>query len=225
MANFGDLILVLGDYHIPHRASGIHEKFKRMLVPNKMQHAICTGNIQREQYSELCTLAPNVTVVRGDMDIDNEDGSTGVSISYANQLPDTRVVQVGNFRIGVVHGHQVMPNGSMDGLEQMRRRLSVDVLISGHTHKSDFQVRDGYCYINPGSITGAQSSSTMVEGEDEDEIIPSFALLAMQGEKIVCYLYRLKDGEVDVSKTEYMKPSENDASAAAGAPMMQHLMT
>jgi hypothetical protein len=33
MANdFGELVLVVGDFHIPHRASHIPEKFKRMLV-------------------------------------------------------------------------------------------------------------------------------------------------------------------------------------------------
>lgn len=43
MAEFGELVLVLGDMHIPHRAAAIPEKFKRMLVPNKMQHVLCTG--------------------------------------------------------------------------------------------------------------------------------------------------------------------------------------
>lgn len=64
MADFGELVLVVGDCHIPHRASGIPEEFKvclfwylllsstfscvamqRMLVPGKMQHVLCTGNL------------------------------------------------------------------------------------------------------------------------------------------------------------------------------------
>ena len=40
MSDFGELALVVGDFHIPHRASGIPEKFQRMLVPNKMQRKI-----------------------------------------------------------------------------------------------------------------------------------------------------------------------------------------
>jgi vacuolar protein sorting-associated protein 29 len=52
--DFGELVLVVGDFHMPHRASGIPEKFQRMLVPNKMQHVICTGNLTtKEQYDEL----------------------------------------------------------------------------------------------------------------------------------------------------------------------------
>lgn len=36
-ADFGELALVVGDFHIPHRSAMIPEKFQRMLVPNKMQ--------------------------------------------------------------------------------------------------------------------------------------------------------------------------------------------
>ena len=54
MTKFGELALVLGHAHVPHRASIIPEKFQRMLVPNKMQHVICTGNMAtKEQYDEL----------------------------------------------------------------------------------------------------------------------------------------------------------------------------
>jgi vacuolar protein sorting-associated protein 29 len=33
-ADFGELVLVLGDLNIPHRATDIPEKFKKMLVRN-----------------------------------------------------------------------------------------------------------------------------------------------------------------------------------------------
>ena len=39
------LVLALGDLHIPHRASDLPSKFKSMLVPGKIQHIICTGNL------------------------------------------------------------------------------------------------------------------------------------------------------------------------------------
>lgn len=39
------LVLALGDLHIPHRAPDLPEKFKSMLVPGKIQHIICTGNL------------------------------------------------------------------------------------------------------------------------------------------------------------------------------------
>ncbi|KAA3460777.1 vacuolar protein sorting-associated protein 29 [Gossypium australe] len=39
------LVLAIGDLHIPHRAPDLPPKFKSMLVPGKIQHIICTGNL------------------------------------------------------------------------------------------------------------------------------------------------------------------------------------
>lgn len=190
MANFGELVLVLGDLHIPHRASAIPEKFKRMLVPNKMQHVICTGNLgSKENYDSLRDLAPNVSVVSGDVEY------TG---PQATPFPETRVISVGEFRIGVIHGHQVIPWGDHMALGMWRRKLGCDILISGHTHRNEVVEQEGYYHINPGSITGAYSPTTT-------DVTPSFVLLAVQGSKVVCYVYELIDGEVDVSKTEFTK--------------------
>jgi len=202
MASFGELVLVLGDLHIPSRENIIPAKFKRMLVPNKMQHVICTGNIgSTEQYSELRGLAPNIHVVSGDSEYDNASSLQNNAEPHS-AFPETRVVQVGVFRIGVIHGHQVIPWGDHISLAMIRRKLNVDILISGHTHKNEVVEHEGYYHINPGSITGAFTGT----GEDAT---PSFVLLAVQGEKVVCYVYELIDGEVDVSKTEFSKGGNN----------------
>lgn len=202
MANFGELVLVLGDLHIPQRTSAIPEKFKRMLVPNKMQHVICTGNLgSKEQYEELRNLAPNVHVVSGDFEFTDTAASTTTTTAAATPsttFPETRVIQVGQFRIGVVHGHQIIPWGDHVALSMMRRKLNADVLVSGHTHKNEVVEHEGYYHVNPGSITGAYSSLT-------DDVTPSFILFAVQGPKVVCYVYELINGEVDVSKTEFTK--------------------
>ncbi len=79
-----------------------------------------------------------------------------------------QVVNVGDFRIGICHGHQVgfltgleilhstqgktdkevkalsvsmqvVPWGSNEALALVQRKLNVDILISGHTH--EFKVR------------------------------------------------------------------------------------
>ena len=66
---FIQLVLVLGDLHIPHRQSGLPAKFKKLLVPGKIQHILCTGNLcTKESYDYLKTLASDVHVVRGDFD-------------------------------------------------------------------------------------------------------------------------------------------------------------
>ncbi|KAJ8602707.1 hypothetical protein CTAYLR_003744 [Chrysophaeum taylorii] len=138
-----------------------------MLVPNKMQHVICTGN-SKDQYEGLRTLAPNVHMVSGDLD----EGS----------FPESKVVQIGQFRIGVMHGHQIAPWGDPHSLGMFQRRLDVDILITGHTHKNEYY--------------GAYSSL-------HADVTPSFILLAIQGNKVVTYVYQLLGDTVDVSKSEF----------------------
>ena len=39
------LVLCIGDFHIPHRATDIPPKFKALLVPGKIHHILCPGNL------------------------------------------------------------------------------------------------------------------------------------------------------------------------------------
>jgi vacuolar protein sorting-associated protein 29 len=107
---------------------------------------LCTGNlVTKEQYDELRTLAPNVHVVRGGFDDDSS-------------FPETKVIQIGQFKVGLIHGHQVVPWGDANSLAMYQRQLDVDILISGHTHKNEVTEYEGKFFINPGSITGAYRS-------------------------------------------------------------------
>ena len=138
--NFGDLVLVLGDLHIPERTNKIPEPLKRMLVPDRMQHVICTGNVGSSPalWNEIQQLAPSCHCVAGDFENDFD------------LFPETCVVQVGQFRIGVIHGHQLLPWGNKFSVERMRRKLRVDILVTGHTHQSAvFDESDGFYHINP----------------------------------------------------------------------------
>ena len=72
--------------------------------------------------------------------------------------PEQKVVTVGQFRIGLCHGHQVVPWGEVESLAMLQRQLDVDILISGHTHKFQAYEHEGKFYINPGSATGAYSA-------------------------------------------------------------------
>jgi len=121
------------------------------------------------------------------------------SIAYWSLYSFNIYCQLKFCRIGVVHGHQILPWGNHSSLSMMRRRLDVDVLISGHTHKNEVVEHDGHYHINPGSITGAFSECR------PGNVSPSFVLLAIQGKKVVCYVYELIDDEVEVFKTEFSK--------------------
>jgi predicted phosphodiesterase len=63
------LVLLIGDLHIPHRVYDLPAKFKKLLVPGKIQQIICTGNVcDKETYEYLRTISPDVHVVKGDYD-------------------------------------------------------------------------------------------------------------------------------------------------------------
>jgi hypothetical protein len=64
-----------------------------------------------------------------------------------------------------------------------------------------------------GSITGA----FLPHGPIDQKIIPSFILLAVQDTKIVCYVYELVNGEVEVSKTELVKKQTKLPSSSSGS--------
>ena len=124
------LVLVLGDMHVPHRAAEIPKAFRKLLVPGKIQHIVCTGNIvDKATWDYLKSLCPEVHAVRGDFD----DSSFLPHI--ADTLTETKVVTIGQFKIGVCHGHQVVPWGDPESLGALQRQLDCDILVSGHTHR------------------------------------------------------------------------------------------
>jgi vacuolar protein sorting-associated protein 29 len=91
-------------------------------------------------------------------------------------------VQIGQFRIGLIHGHQVVPWGDSHALAMVQRQMDVDILVTGHTHKNEVNEYEGKWFINPGSVTGAYSAL-------DSDVVPSFILLAIQGNKVVTYVY------------------------------------
>lgn len=156
-------MLVIGDLHLPYRASDLPSKFRKLLVPGKIQQIVCTGNVcDRETLDYLRTVAGDVHVVRGDWD-DNV------------HFPSSLILHHPPLRIGVLHGHQIVPAGDTDSLCALARAMDVDVLLSGSTHKFDAFEREGRFFVNPGSATGAWSAIWPVrdpvdaEADDEDD--------------------------------------------------------
>ena len=43
--SLGEFALIIGDIHIPQRATDIPDKFRDLLLPNKMQYVLSPGNV------------------------------------------------------------------------------------------------------------------------------------------------------------------------------------
>ena len=103
-------------------------------VPGKIQHILCTGNLcTKETYDYLKTLAGDVHIVRGDFDdVSGRPGNEARQyqtlrsglflpvdsppVPQSTSYPDQKVISVGQFRIGLTHGHQVVPWGDVESL-------------------------------------------------------------------------------------------------------------
>ena len=186
-----ELVLVVGDMFVPQRAPDISEQFKSILIPNKLQHVLSLGNIgSRESNDWLKSLSNDFHQVKGDFD--------------EGDIPEKKVVQIGEFKIGMIHGHQVLPWGDPEALSNIQRELGCDILLSAHTHQIDVRAKEGKFFINPGSISGAFSHLM-------PDPTPSFVLMVLQGEDAIVYLYVLNDKKqkFEVSKLEFSKTSGN----------------
>lgn len=196
-----------------------------------MQYVLSTGNLcSKDVHDHLKTLAPSVHVVRGDFDDVRPVPSLGRPFRGALQdpppkafrpfprpsddvqdvsLPETAVVTVQSVRIGIMHGHQVVPWGDVDALSAVQRQLDVDVLITGHTHTSHILEYDGRLLLNPGSITGAFSATA-------SDTIPSFMVLAINDRRVRVYNYELRDGELAFMESVHVVPGAGGATSSSG---------
>ncbi|KAL2546337.1 Vacuolar protein sorting-associated protein 29 [Forsythia ovata] len=185
------LVLALGDLHMPHRGSDLPLKFKSMLVPGKIQHIICTGNLCiKEVHDYLKTVCPDLHIAQGEYDEET-------------RFPETKTLTIGQFKLGVCHGHQVIPWGDLDSLAMLQRQLDVDILVTGHTHQFTAYKHEAGVVINPGSATGSYSSITY-------DVNPSFVLMDIDGLRVVVYVYELIDGEVKVDKIDFKKTTTSN---------------
>ncbi len=148
-------IAVLGDFHIPSRASKIPDWIIDTLSKERVDYILCTGDLESvDVLNRLREIAP-VKCVAGNMDwLD---------------LPEHEILEVGRFKIGLIHGKGIVPRGDLRQLEWYSEKMGANILVHGHTHKLDISVYNGRLFVNPGSATGVWGGST--DGEPETMII------------------------------------------------------
>lgn len=78
-----------------------------------------------------------------------------LTLTQNRRLPALLILHYPPLRIGVIHGHQVIPAGDRAALSSLARSMDVDVLLSGYTHQFEAYAYEGRFFINPGSATGA----------------------------------------------------------------------
>lgn len=140
------LIGVISDTHIPYRANNIPKKvFEEFKDVDLILHA---GDIEDlTVLDELKKIAP-VKAVNGNCD-------------YHPELNDFEIMTIEDIKIGLTHG-TVYPKGDTQQLYYLAKELGVNVLISGHTHRSLIKQVKDVLLLNPGSPTQPRSTDASI---------------------------------------------------------------
>ena len=70
------------------------------------------------------------------------------TIRAEDEIPPKRVLQIGRFRIGLIHGW----GSPLDLEDRIRREFeNVDCIVYGHSHCPANHIRDGILFFNPGT--------------------------------------------------------------------------
>ena len=83
----------------------------------------------------------------GDKDVIAVCGNMDSS-SVEDEIPPKRVLQIGRFRIGLIHGW----GSPLDLEDRIRSEFDdVDCIVYGHSHYPANHIREGVLYFNPGT--------------------------------------------------------------------------
>lgn len=140
---------------------------KRNIKPNAFIH---TGDYAAD--SEYLRLHTGLTIyaVYGNCD----------SYSQRQLYKPDEFIQVGEKFIWLTHGHRyIQDQHDLELLTQQAQVFGVDIVVYGHTHKSNVATVDNILFLNPGSISLPRNSNC------------SYAVLEIEGGSINTNIYEI----------------------------------
>jgi uncharacterized protein len=132
-------------------------------------HIIHGGDIGSQRIlDQLSAIAP-VTAVRGNNDTDD---------AWAESLPETRLLQVGEVGIYVLHDLAQL---------DIDPAVAARVIVSGHSHQPLAKQKQGVLYVNPGSAGRRRFKLPIAIGE-----------LVIDGASVTARILELREGRFEV---------------------------
>ena len=151
-------IVVLADTHV-HMLEHLSKKIINAI--STVDLIIHAGDFTDVKLLEELKRLREVKAVQGNMD----------SMGIKTLLPVKEIVEVNNKLIGITHG-----SGSPWGIEGRVKKIfesnPIDVIVYGHSHRSQNTVVDGILFFNPGKATDSFGILT-IGVEANGEIINS----------------------------------------------------
>ena len=131
-------ILVLADTHIPRVANDLPQEIYAAI--NGADMIFHAGDFVEKELLDKLKVLKDTRAVCGNMD----------STALKNILNAKEVIEVGRFKIGLIHGY----GAPRDLVETVAREFTgVDAIVFGHSHSAVNIVKNGVLFFNPGSPT------------------------------------------------------------------------
>lgn len=103
-------------------------------------------------------------------------------------LPDEEIIQVGDMRIFVTHGHLYGVKRSLMQLRYRALEIGADIVLFGHSHIAYCEQIDRQLFINPGSIQQPRKWN-----------VPTYCLLEVSKEaEVNVHFHDIKGNRVNV---------------------------
>lgn len=132
------IIGVISDTHVTDRVRELpKDVFEHFSDVDLIIHC---GDVTSPNVLDSLKDISNVVAVKGNMD-------------YMD-LPEKEILNIENFKIGVMHGDVIYPRGDLLKMKYTSMEMGLDVLITGHTHVPLVkEVENKILLLNPGSPT------------------------------------------------------------------------
>ncbi len=181
-------ILVIGDTHIPDRASAVDPRVRSDIESDKPYDVVVfTGDFTSENVVAWVEgLGKDVYYVQGNMD-------------YLD-LPKTQKFVLAGIKMGVHHGDGVYPRGNIRQLSRIAKELDVNLLFSGHTHSPFIKLDEEnmVLHVNPGSLTG-------VWGGGGGLMVPTYIKAYLYDSELELRLFILRGLKIELMKKHVYK--------------------
>ncbi|SHE57281.1 hypothetical protein SAMN02745164_00713 [Marinitoga hydrogenitolerans DSM 16785] len=144
-------VLLISDIHIPTRSR--YEYLEKINYSN-YDYILATGDfVEEDVIFYFKAQKPIFYGVFGNVDY--------YDVKYT--LPEKRIIKLGNYNIGMIHGHQA---GWGDPTKLIKRFQNIDILVYGHSHRKDDKNINGIRCINPGAFCEGSYAELEIRGDE-----------------------------------------------------------
>lgn len=149
-------VLIVSDTHKQNDA------YFRVLKKQKPDMVIHCGDAEGSEYALTEAADCPVHIVLGNND-------------FFSDLPRELMLDVGPYKVWVVHGHNYYVSMGNERLKQEAEVRGVDVVLYGHTHRPVVDRDKNVTAVNPGSLSyprqeGHRPSYVVMELDERDEL-------------------------------------------------------